>query len=347
MRVLICHYNPDAGGGAESAVRDQKRALELCGHEAHVTYEHPEKAWGALKPDVLHFHTIHVSMGLAPLVWAQEQGIAHCLSLHDYWPFCGDRMLMKAGANPHGTSDEPCSAVEGLCDGQCANRATPMTVRAIVNGSPLVVFNRYSEAIYRRHGIQPAAVIAHSIDTDFFSPDYAQRENPPVVAVTCAWPGYNTKGLHILREALRLVGNRARVITGVPRERVRDELRKASIFVFPSTYQETWGLSLTEAMACGCACIASDVAGSRAQIQHGATGLLFPNRDPHALAGHLRYLLSEHDEMCRLGRNAREWAAEHCNLERMGRDYTAFYEAVIDGTSRDDDADHTAATADR
>ena len=57
-------------------------------------------------------------------------------------------------------------------------------------------------------------------------------------------------------------------MAGLPREKVAEGLKKAHIYVFPSVYEETWGLCLNEAMASGCACIASDVAGARAQITH-------------------------------------------------------------------------------
>ena len=105
-------------------------------------------------------------------------------------------------------------------------------------------------------------------------------------------------------------------------------LRTGNIFVFPSTYQETWGLCLTEAMSTGLACIASSVAGPKAQIRDGFNGLLVPPRDADALADALRRLVNDRDERERLGANARAWALEQASLRRMGRDYTRFYETL-------------------
>ena len=327
MKVQIVHYNPQEpgqAGGAESAIRDQKRALELLGHEVLTSFANPGHDYRAFQPDIIHFHTVHVQLGLRVLLWAQECHIPHCLSLHDYWQFCSGRMLLAHG-------DQSCSAVTGLCNARCDSGRPNAEVVPLVNRSCPITFNEHSAAIMRRHGVNVAAVIPHGIDTAFFVPDYGQRGPEPQIITVSAWPQYPTKGMHILRAALRKIKCNAKLVSGVPREQVRDELQKADIFVFPSCYEESWGLCLTEAMACGLACVASNVCGPRAQIEHGKNGLLFENRDADELAVHLAYLLDDKEARERLGRNARAWAEEHANLERMGRDYVAFYQRVIDG----------------
>ena len=325
MKVLLCHYNGGDGGGAESAVRDQRKALELCGHEVAVCWQHPERDYARLKPDVIHFHTIHVGMGLGVLEWAQARRIPHCISLHDYWPFCHDRMLMREGASP-GRPDTPCAAVEGVCDGQCADNPMPPEVKEAVNESPTVIFSEYAGDIYRRHGVRVDAVIPHGIDTDLFKPTGPMPIEPAILTMS-AWAGYNTKGMHVLQAALKREHLSAKCITGVQRGQVPGLLRTGNIFVFPSTYQETWGLCLTEAMSTGLACIASSVAGPKAQIRDGFNGLLVPPRDADAL----RRLVNDRDERERLGANARAWALEQASLRRMGRDYTRFYEGLLGG----------------
>lgn len=328
MRIMIAHYNPTQGGGAESAVRDQAEALRRLGHDVHVEFVDPIRAYIQQRPDIVHFHTIHVGWHLTPLQWAQAQGIPHCISLHDYWPFCGTRMLLKA-------FDRPCAAVDGVCDGDCSGAPADQSVRPMVNESPVVTFNEHSAAILRRHGVRVDVVIPHGIDTGFFSPPQhgaGGRPGPVQIITTSAWPEYPTKGMHVLRAALRLAGLNAKLVAHVPREQVRDELRNASVYVFPSCYEETWGLGLTEAMACGLACVSSDVCGPREQLTgEPERGILVPPRDPEALAGALKRLAFDPDLRDRLGANARAWTAEHCTLERMGRDYEAFYRQVIDG----------------
>ena len=54
-----------------------------------------------------------------------------------------------------------------------------------------------------------------------------------------------------------------------------EALSRHQVFVL-STHYEGIGLAVIEAMACGCACIATDVVGVQELIEHGVTGLLVP-----------------------------------------------------------------------
>jgi glycosyltransferase involved in cell wall biosynthesis len=324
MKILVAHYNPGQGGGAESAIRDQAEALTRLGHEVRLEFLDPIRGYAQFKPDIIHFHTIHVGWNLTPLQWAQKAGIPHCLSLHDYWPFCSGRMLLREG-------DQPCAAVRGRCDGDCNGRPADASVLPVVNASPVVAFNEHTADIYRRHGLRVDAVIPHGIDTEFFSPSPDRHEGVRIVT-TSAWPEYPTKGMHVLKAALKLTGFNASLVAHVPRQQVRDELRQSDVFVFPSCYEETWGLCLTEAMACGLACIASDVCGPRAQLTgEPPRGVLVPPREPEALARALQALVDDAGVRAVYGHNARAWAAEQCTLERMGREYEAFYGTLVRG----------------
>ena len=331
MRIQIVHYNPAApgeAGGAESAIRDQQRALQGLGHDVRIEFNRPDRAYVRYQPDIIHFHTIHEGLGMGVLKWAQVNKIPHVLSLHDYWPFCSDRMLMKYSAMPDTAHGEGCAAVEGVCDRHCVREPADSETTAMVNASPTVTFNPYSAEILRRNGVHVTAVIPHGINTAMFKPAPEKRQANSIVTVS-AWPRYATKGMHILRAALKQVGAQGVLITGVSREKVRDALQMGDIFVFPSCYQETWGLCLTEAMACGCACIASDVAGPRYQAEQSGAVRLFENNNPDALADQLRWMLDHPIERRALGDKAAAWAREHATLERMARDSVAFYEKVL------------------
>ena len=67
-------------------------------------------------------------------------------------------------------------------------------------------------------------------------------------------------------------------------------LRSIDIFVLPSL-SEALSNSLMEAMACGCACIASHTGGNPELIQEGETGLLFETGNAASLAEKLALLL--------------------------------------------------------
>jgi glycosyltransferase involved in cell wall biosynthesis len=323
VKVLLVHYNPGYGGGAESALHDHRVALERRGHQAACVYTHPQQAYAAWRPDVVHFHTVHIGLGLGVVEWAQREQIPHVLSLHDYWPFCADRMLMRHGAHP-GAPDAPCSAVDGVCDGQCASR--PSGLAPVVNGSPTVVFSEYAAAIYRRNGIRVDFIAPHGVDADLFHP--AEEPVADLRAVTMsAYPAWNTKGMHVLRKAALAARLPVHLITGLARADVPGVLRRYSAFAFPSTYQETWGLCLTEAMATGLACVASAVAGPLDQIEDGVNGLLVPPRDAAALAGALGRL-RDPALRARLGAAARATVEAQFTLGHLGERLEAIYEQL-------------------
>lgn len=56
-------------------------------------------------------------------------------------------------------------------------------------------------------------------------------------------------------------------------------LQEADVFVYPSRWQEAFGISIIEAMSCGIICIASAVGGIPEIICDGENGLLFKNED--------------------------------------------------------------------
>ncbi|OFV89218.1 MAG: hypothetical protein A3J75_07720 [Acidobacteria bacterium RBG_16_68_9] len=55
-------------------------------------------------------------------------------------------------------------------------------------------------------------------------------------------------------------------------------LRRAHVVVYPSP-KEGWGISTTEAAACGTPVLASDSEGLRDAVSHGVSGLLVPHED--------------------------------------------------------------------
>ena len=324
MRVLILHEDtraPGQGGGAESMLRDQTEVLRQLGHE--VCWLHSpdiERTVDDWKPDIVQVQTIHNLVGFAPVLWLQRQQIPHVWALMDYWPFCSGRMLL--------VGDQGCEAVTGACQHSC-HQFAPAHWRRIVNGSPVVALNEYTAAIYRRNGLRCDYVVELGVDTDLFRPNHSQRNGERAVYTSCAWPTQPTKGMHVLRKALTGTGLRSYLATGLSREDLAGVLRRAEVYVFPSCYEETFGLSLTEAMASGCACVASDVAGARAQVEDGATGLLVPPRDADALRAALLALWSDDRQRRWLGEAARAHVEVEHSLLAMGRRWEAVYGSLL------------------
>jgi glycosyltransferase involved in cell wall biosynthesis len=118
--------------------------------------------------------------------------------------------------------------------------------------------------------------------------------------------------------------------------RERDDLlQRASVFVLPS-HAEALPMSLLEAMAAGCAVVATDVGGIPDVVRHGVNGLLVSPREPAELARTLRTLLDDPQLAARLGREARATIAQRYTpdraVERLEQIYAAL--GVRRGTAR-------------
>lgn len=107
-------------------------------------------------------------------------------------------------------------------------------------------------------------------------------------------------------------------------------LGQTDIFVLPS-YSEGLSNALMEAMASGCACIASDVGGNRYLLQNGVSGFLFPVGDREALQSHLRRLITDDAKRIAIGAAARRRIEDEFNWDIVGRRYNALFTAFLGG----------------
>jgi L-malate glycosyltransferase len=198
----------------------------------------------------------------------------------------------------------------------------------------------------------------NGVDTNLFRPCPAGRENvTPTVGIVCALR--EEKDLGTLLRAFTQVrrahgGVKLLIVGGGPEQariealaqdlalgdafrlepatgRVAERLRAIDIFVLPSR-SEALSNSLMEAMACGCAAVASRAGGNPELVADGRTGLLFEPGDTEGLAAALHTLLGHRDQRLRLGEAAAQRMRDEFSLgaaaRRMGEIYRATLERV-------------------
>ena len=110
-------------------------------------------------------------------------------------------------------------------------------------------------------------------------------------------------------------------------------LGRADIYVAPNTGGESFGIVLVEAMAAGCAVVASDLEAFAAVVdaagEHPA-GLLFPVGDADALATKVQLLIDDPVQRNRLITAGTRRAALY-DWDRVASDVLAVYETVATG----------------
>jgi glycosyltransferase involved in cell wall biosynthesis len=88
-----------------------------------------------------------------------------------------------------------------------------------------------------------------------------------------------------------------------------DFLANCDVFVFPSEF-EGLGIELAEAMAVGCACVASDIRPLDEYVVSRKNGLLVPAADADALADAINEVLGDPGMRNKLGSEAKCTARE-------------------------------------
>ena len=110
----------------------------------------------------------------------------------------------------------------------------------------------------------------------------------------------------------------------------------ADVFVHPSiNEQETFGISLIEAMACELPVIATAIGGPKEILEEGMkqmgkpVGLLIPPKNPKAIADAVIYLLEHPDEARKMGRRARKYVLKNYTWEIVAKKTLEVYEYAL------------------
>ena len=117
--------------------------------------------------------------------------------------------------------------------------------------------------------------------------------------------------------------------------RISDEeraarMRGATVYCSPSVRGESFGMVLLEAMAAGCALVASDLDGHRNVATDGVDALLTPIGDAHALAKALARVLDDaplRQELVAGGRRR----ADELSMDRLAQLYAEVYASIAAG----------------
>ena len=155
----------------------------------------------------------------------------------------------------------------------------------------------------------------------------AKRHQPQARLVICG-TGEEEERLRVQVKSLGLAGVEFR--GRVPNAEVLRLMSSAAVSVLPTLTMEGHPKALIEAMACGAACVASDVPGNRDVIANGETGILVPPSDVGALSRVLERLLSDRPLRDRLGQAARVEASRYSFSDIVPRDVQAL--AALDTT---------------
>lgn len=221
---------------------------------------------------------------------------------------------------------------------------------AYANADKIVVTSKGShDFITDRFGVLPSlvATIPNYVDTDLFAPVEHTKETGSLITVGRLEPQKNLpmllnaiKGLNV---TLTIIGSGSQkgmladmaakngvsiVLKGnLSQKEIVGEFNSGELFVLPSLF-EGHPKTLLEAMACGMACIGSDIPGIADTITDGVDGLLC-GTDEQSIRKSIEKLLPDESMRVSLGIQARHTILEKYSLGAVVKQELALYHSLL------------------
>lgn len=339
------------------------------------------------RPHVVHCHNLHGGyFDLRELPWLSRQ-VPTILTLHDSWLLSGhcahsfdcERWKTGCGECPD-LSIYPAIRRDATAYNWQRKQGIYARSHLYVSTPSRWLMQKVEQSMLAPSVVE-ARVIPHGVDLSVFHPQDKQAvrtaldipQNAKVLLFTAhgirrnIWKDYQTMQAAVAQVAERLHGQRV-IFIALGEEAQEERIGQAEVHFIPYQqapevvaryYQvadvyvhaaraEAWGLTITEALACGTPVIATAVGGIPEQIkglgipssdfrvlnlnQYGpdeATGVLVPSGDAEAMASCMEHLLTDESLRCRLGRNACKDACQRFDLRRQVKDFLEWYRDIL------------------
>lgn len=347
MRIGIVNpYSWDVPGGVQYHVRDLAGELIRRGHHVSVLTPSsrsvlPEWAVSVGPAVPIPFNGSVARLSFGPVVSARtrrwlDEGAFDVLHVHEPTvPSISMLAVMNADSPVVGTFH---SAMER----SYAREATAGVMRPLMErlSARIAVSEEARRTLVEHHG-GDAVIIPNGVETSTFRravplAKWEQTPERPVITFlgrldeprkglpvfAGAVPGVleSHPGARFLvagrgsaeeeREALAACGDSVEFLGEITDAEKESLLRGATLYVAPQTGGESFGIVLVEAMAAGCAVVASDLEAFRAVLADGRAGILFPTGDASALTAALVHALDDREELASVAR-----AGEHASAQ--------------------------------
>lgn len=123
--------------------------------------------------------------------------------------------------------------------------------------------------------------------------------------------------------------NRIFIESPVEQHKTIDFYRASYCVVIPTRGYESFSYTCLEAMACGCAIIATKSGGPTELLNHGVSGHLVEPGNVNEISQSLNLLLADKKYHDKLGNAARKAAVKNYHISKIAKATTEYYQAVI------------------
>ena len=151
-------------------------------------------------------------------------------------------------------------------------------------------------------------------------------DDPKVLGLTTFYSeGYLS---HLKKKVSRNLVNRVTFYKHIPYSDLINFYHNADVFVFPSVWDEPFGMPIIEAMACGLPVIATRGGGIPEIVEDAKTGILVQRGDAGSLAKALVLLIRNPSLRASIGSAGRQRVFERFTWDRISEDLVSIYSGL-------------------
>ena len=314
----------------------QKLSLLWNTAGSDASYRETLKALQTFHPDICHVHNFFPLISPSVFRACDQMHIPVVQTLHNYRLLCVNAYLFRdghvceecVGKSTYHSLQYGCyhdSRIQSLA---VAHMIESNRSNGTWNGKvdAYICLSEFSRAKFIEGGLPPEKLFLKSnfVPTD---PGFSVSSNGLPLFVGRL---DEMKGIRVLLQASKLLPNVKFNVAGsgpfkeevvsastieylgqLTRNEVLQQMKNASMVVYPSVLYETFGLTLIEAFACGKPVIAGRIGAVGDIVADMKTGLLFEPGNSEDLASKLSWAISHPSEMGAMGRAARKTFEEH------------------------------------
>lgn len=312
------------------------------------------------KPDVAHFHNTFLQVPLSVYAHCRRQGVAVVQTLHNYRLLCPSATFYRDG----GVCTDCLGrrfAYPGIVHA-CYRGSRGMSATIAVMHGAHRLKGTWTNDIDRFIALSPASrniFIEGGLPQDRIAvkPNFLIGDPPTgdhaggfaifvgrlaqgkgVKTLIEAWrdvdPGFDLKivGIGPLEEYVREIADAHESIEWLgwrPQDEVLELVGKASVLVFPSEWNETFGRTIAEAFARGTPVLASNLGAARQLVTDGVTGLQFEAGNACELADKANWLYRNPEKLRVMGEGARALYEREFTADRNYEQLIEIYDQAV------------------
>lgn len=262
-----------------------------------------------IRPDIVHFHSIQ-GMGIDMMNICKEYNIPYTLTMHDAWFVCPRQFMIDSNNK---FCDQKFVTSE-ICHKRCKISFTDYYHRKLEINKVLVnaakIYTPSKSFCYQLQSNFPFVRLYENINGIDILPQKKVKNNCNEIVFGFFAGNNPVKGYDLIKEVLNLpkyknwkiilidaamkfgvktisktdFGNNAEILGFVDHKKMVNIYNSIDVLLFPSNWNESFGLMVREAIACNCFVICSECGGPSSAIKNGENGLVFPKGNKQKFA---------------------------------------------------------------